>query len=289
MLRRRRDFRPQWNLTQTEPVAGNYFPLNTAAAIADAARQLQLTVLVDSAQGAGSIVDGELEVMVHRRVLRDDYRGVGEPLNETQFTASYVNWNGGQHSGPALIVRGRHWVSLEAPAAAARVWRPLQDRLYAAPLLAFAPTPAVPLALGGSSALSSPLPPNVQLMTLHSLNATAMLLRLSHSFGVNEDAEWSQPAQVDLQALFGVGAGFKVVDATETSLTNNQPKAAIMARRAQAAQWTARGGDDGRANAAPAQPWRAIGPLDWASGATVVTLGPLEIKTFVLTIVSARA
>ena len=39
-------------------------------------------VRVDRAQGAASIRDGEIEVMVHRRTLIDDARGVGEPLDE---------------------------------------------------------------------------------------------------------------------------------------------------------------------------------------------------------------
>ncbi len=44
--------------------------------------------LKDFAQGAGSVVDGQLELMVHRRMVADDGRGVGEPLNETQITYS---------------------------------------------------------------------------------------------------------------------------------------------------------------------------------------------------------
>ena len=32
--------------------------------------------------GGGSMANGEVEVMVHRRLLWDDGRGVAEPLNE---------------------------------------------------------------------------------------------------------------------------------------------------------------------------------------------------------------
>ena len=69
MLRRRRNFRPTWNFSQTESVAGNYYPINAAVALTDATTA-QLTLLVDRASGAGSIADGALEVMVHRRVLQ---------------------------------------------------------------------------------------------------------------------------------------------------------------------------------------------------------------------------
>lgn len=43
----------------------------------------QLSVLTDRAQGCASLTDGELELMVHRRLLTEDQRGVGEALNET--------------------------------------------------------------------------------------------------------------------------------------------------------------------------------------------------------------
>jgi hypothetical protein len=67
LLERRRDQRPSWQrFNQTEPVAGNYYPVTTLAAIRDGSAQL--TVLVDRAQGAGSISDGEIELMVHRCV-----------------------------------------------------------------------------------------------------------------------------------------------------------------------------------------------------------------------------
>uniref|UniRef100_A0A4W3J604 Lysosomal alpha-mannosidase-like n=1 Tax=Callorhinchus milii TaxID=7868 RepID=A0A4W3J604_CALMI len=65
ILQRRRDYRPTWHFNQTEPVAGNYYPVNTRIFIRDG--KFQLSVLTDRSQGGSSIEDGSLELMV--RVL----------------------------------------------------------------------------------------------------------------------------------------------------------------------------------------------------------------------------
>ena len=43
MQYRKRNYRPTWVLNVTEPVAGNYYPMNTASYIQDKSRDLQLT------------------------------------------------------------------------------------------------------------------------------------------------------------------------------------------------------------------------------------------------------
>ncbi|RMB90070.1 hypothetical protein DUI87_33525 [Hirundo rustica rustica] len=109
VLERRRDYRPTWNLSQSEPVAGNYYPVNTRIFIEDG--KVQLTVLTDRSQGGSSVLDGSLELMVHRRLLRDDGRGLGEALDEPGA------------DGRGLAVRGRHLLLLGASAAAEAAWQ----------------------------------------------------------------------------------------------------------------------------------------------------------------------
>uniref|UniRef100_A0A0D3HB24 Alpha-mannosidase n=1 Tax=Oryza barthii TaxID=65489 RepID=A0A0D3HB24_9ORYZ len=79
-LERVRNHRDDWDLNLTQPVAGNYYPVNQGIYVADG--KYELSVLVDHAVGASSIQDGQIEVMLHRRLSADDGRGVGEPLNE---------------------------------------------------------------------------------------------------------------------------------------------------------------------------------------------------------------
>ena len=55
--------------------------VNSIIAVDDGSHQL--AVVTDVSVGGSSLRDGEVELMVHRRVLVDDSRGVQEPLNET--------------------------------------------------------------------------------------------------------------------------------------------------------------------------------------------------------------
>ena len=59
---------------ENEPVAANYFPVNSMIALNDGAAEL--VVLTDVSQGGASLAEGELELMVHRRLQADDSRGV---------------------------------------------------------------------------------------------------------------------------------------------------------------------------------------------------------------------
>ena len=255
-------------------VAGNYFPCNAAAAIFDGAAQL--TVLVDASHGVGSIRDGELELMVHRRLLYDDSRGVGEPLDETEFVNPYVGDNQGAKFGAGLVIRGRHLVTLEPPATAASIWRPLADRVFGKLVGTFASNTTA-FKSAETSALARALPANVQIMTLQLLAPTKILLRLSHQFGIGEDPQLSTPVTVDLASLFSASA-FQVVDAVQVSLTANQNVSAIEARNARALAMRVEG-----AEAAVVHPWRQQAPWRYSSGEPI-SLGPLEIKTFFLTI-----
>ena len=55
--------------------------------------------MTDRAQGGSSLRDGQIEAMIHRRLLHDDAFGVGEALNETAF------------GGLGLVARGKHQVA----------------------------------------------------------------------------------------------------------------------------------------------------------------------------------
>ncbi|KAM9685358.1 LOW QUALITY PROTEIN: lysosomal alpha-mannosidase-like [Trichechus inunguis] len=278
ILERRRDYRPTWNLNQTEPVAGNYYPVNSRIYITDG--NIQLTVLTDRSQGGSSLSDGSLELMVHRRLWSVDGYGVGEQLLEPG-----KNLKG-------LWVRGRHLVLLDTTQAAAVGHRLLAEKEVLAPQVVLAPSGGAPwshqgnrrrttrtpldtrspstplwLSLPVFSALRRELPPAVRLLTLARWGRRTLLLRLEHQFAVGEDTDGnlSSPVTLYLRNLFST---FTITRLKETTLAANQPR-----DRASRLQWTP--------NTDPAL-HTPTSSLD--STAMAITLQPMEIRTFLASV-----
>uniref|UniRef100_A0A8K9UIX1 Alpha-mannosidase n=1 Tax=Oncorhynchus mykiss TaxID=8022 RepID=A0A8K9UIX1_ONCMY len=232
VLQRRKDYRPTWNLRQSEPIAGNYYPINSRAYIKD--DKDQLTVVTDRSQGGGSIQDGSLEIMLHRRLLYDDVRGVGEPLNET----SDIYPEG-------LVVRGRHLLSLSPPATAADTHRPLAQEVVLQPLITFTDGELHPSTRLEFSGLQAVLPPAVHLLTVSQWDQDTVLLRLEHQYQASESKEHSQPVTVNLQKLFST---LDVLGVSEMNLSANQWKDEMTRL-----DWKAESGEKGRHYKCPCQ------------------------------------
>src|SRR5699024_2148108 len=128
---------------------------------------LQLTVLTDRSQGGTSPRDGVIELMVHRRLLHDDAKGVGEALNETGV------------DGRGLVIRGRHLLQLAPIDQAARQHRPRAQEMFMAPVVGFSRYTGSqsPVAPFEHSNLHNPLPPNIHLLTLEEWSHGRYLLR----------------------------------------------------------------------------------------------------------------
>lgn len=290
MIRRQYNARgPSYpKLNVSEPVAGNYYPVNTMISLDDGRHEF--TVLTDVTQGGASLLDGSLELMVHRRVQQDDGRGVQEPLNETMCGCNDINAQPGQmgahgHEGDGgcecagLTMRGRHWLVFDTLDAAHAARRALSEEQNFPLDLAFMGTSTGDLNAQRPvfSALARDLPPNVKLQTLTSNYASSnggkMLFRLAHLYGVGEHSTLSQPVTLDLKAIFG--SGYSITDAQEMSLTANQ----------------------GREETEKAKfAWKTeTTSVEAASGWTpmskdlTVTLRPMEVKTYFVTFQRAQS
>ena len=256
---RRRNAR-RTNATIVEPVAMNVFP--TTCLVRTSSPSVTLAVAVDRAQGSSSQMDGALELLVHRRLLADDGRGVGEPLDEPGV------------DGGGLIVRGCHWLVLSPAADAPPLYKAAQAQALSLPtaLRAFAP-------LGGlsptqwraahvarASLLAAPLRPELHLTTAHALNSSAVLLRISHVYEALE-----APGSVEnatAVALAGLLAGRTASGADEMTLPGSRRLADVEPRLYRA--------DGGAEFATP------VVPQPPAGVALNVSVATMQVRTFIL-------
>ncbi|EFJ34782.1 hypothetical protein SELMODRAFT_266756 [Selaginella moellendorffii] len=217
-IKRVRDFRSDWKLEVTQPVAGNYYPVNLGVYLTD--KKTDFSILVDRSVGAGSISDGQLEVMLHRRLLVDDGRGVGEALDEVVCLPQRNSSN-----CEGLTVQGISYINVNPVAKAAR-WRRYEGQKKLFPLQLYFGTTDGENKINGFTPFASgyALPENVGLITLQALDNGDALLRLAHLYEADEDEDLSKTVTVDLSKLF---PGRKIKSATELSLSANQEKSNI--------------------------------------------------------------
>ena len=242
-------------------MSSNYYPVNSAIFIQDTDHQL--TVVNDRPQGGTSLKDGEIEVMIHRRLLYDDAFGVNEALNEEAF-------------GAGLVAKGHHYIILgDDQAKSNEKRRLLANEISSQPILVF--TREIQNQLEKLVSIPSQvfeLPPNVNLLTFEPwFNASApdgpvqYLVRLEHLFEEGEHPTWSQPATVSLSQMFAP-TGFNIGEVSfvkETTLGGNQWKEDLTRL-----DWKVKG--EKLSSEKPAE----------SSSEGEVTLQPLQIRTFII-------
>lgn len=214
MIKRIRNYRPSWDVKIKEPISANYYPVTTKILIRDKTTKQHLAVFTDRSQGGTSLRDGELELMIHRRTLKDDGLGVGEALNEEQY-------------GKGLIARGKHFVVLAASNKPGKITleKDIAQRRGMSPLLFLSKTNGISFEKWVRkhrteySGLKVSLPRNIKILTLEPWNNNTVLLRLEHLFEKGEDEQLSKSVTIDLRKLF-VNLPFSQV--TETLLGANQ-------------------------------------------------------------------
>jgi hypothetical protein len=262
-MKRQRSHRQTWRLDEFEPVAGNYYPVNAAMFMEDG--ESSLAVLTDRSQGGSSILDGSLELMVHRRIIKDDSRGVGEALNETESIEPYPPFGNANRIGEGLIITGTHRILIGDKTSGAYLARQDMDAMFS-PFLVFASRPLKIEPLPPNSknrVIFDELPSNVQLLTLKvididSQGRTTVLLRIGHAYGKGECPKNSITATINISDIF---QNFRLVKVTEKTLTGNQDKA----------KW-----DQNKMY------WieKETGAMSAAITQLIVNLRPMEIKTF---------
>ena len=263
MLKRVRDFRPTWNFSNTEPVSGNYYPINSRIFIRDEYADVtsrQLTLVVDRSHGGSSIKDGSMEVMLHRRLLMDDSLGVTEPLDELGLTLH------------GLIAKGKYYLFFNSSDNSARLHRDKAHKINMQPLITFINetdnNSNLFKNLNQFKALQVSLPENVELLTLvYDFNTNipginALIVRFEHFYEFNEDVDLSQEVSFDIRELFN--STFNVVNYEELALGANMNVDELQNRL----KWTYNS-DKGNAK-----------NRNKIKSSFMITLQPMQIRTF---------
>jgi hypothetical protein len=243
-----------------DPVAGNYYPISTSAFITDETKPAgeRLTLITDRAHGAASLLKGQLEVMVQRRCLSDDGKGVGETLNETGAIDPRLGLILDSHdrsvqlSRRLAIERYLPAVPLIGGVESADQWR-----------AAFGTTWG-----GGLLKEGVELPPQIHLLSLERTHGTehGLIIRLQHLYEKGEHPSLAKPVTLNLLDIFSADLGIEAV--TEMTLSALLPRSDAQAQRL---KWKVEGE---RTATAPAHVM--------AKGGFVVTIAPREIRTFLV-------
>lgn len=259
---RKRDFRPTWQLNVTEPISGNYYPVNSRIFIRDLKTDRQMTILTDRSQGGSSIKDGSVELMIHRRLFMDDAFGVGEALNETGV------------DGQGLVITGSHFLVFSNISEASSKHRPLAQRIYLQPQISFMNYNASDPVLNKTLKLRNPglksaFPSNVHLLTLEPWKRDTYLIRMEHIYEWDEDSTFAKPANVSLKDRF---TDFQILSLDETTLSANQ-----YLGNARRLQWKVQGQRDGTLSSpATGKAYHKDKDLENLN----VLLVPMQIRTF---------
>ncbi|KAL0464041.1 UNVERIFIED_CONTAM: Alpha-mannosidase [Sesamum latifolium] len=260
-LERIRDYRADWDLQINQPIAGNYYPINLGTYIKD--KNTELSVLVDRSVGGSSITDGEVEIMLHRRLLHDDGRGVDEALNEKVRV---------RDSCSGLTVQGKYYLRLDPLGEGSKWRRSFGQEIYSPFLLAFTEQDDkwtnFPRPTFSAMDPSYTLPDNVAIITLQELEDGTVLLRLAHLYEVGEDKDLSVTATVELKRVF---PNKKINKVKETSLSANQERAEMERKRL---SWKVEGSNAKQDTVSKG------GPVDPVK--LIVELAPMEIRTFII-------
>uniref|UniRef100_A0A8B9SXJ0 Alpha-mannosidase n=1 Tax=Anas platyrhynchos TaxID=8839 RepID=A0A8B9SXJ0_ANAPL len=255
--------------------ARNYYPMVQTAYIEDNATRL--TLLAERAHGVSSQGNGQMEVMLHRRLW-----------NNLQWD---LNFN--LTLNDSSVVHPVFWLILGTKSATTVLYRTSQQALEHRPIVMFGQfsgdKPELPRQLQQKSVHSSPVtvPPNLHVQTLsipgwryssnhteqvHSIRMgkqkqgdadfSRVLLRIRHLYEVGEDPVLSQPVTVNLKSLLkGLGS---VKSVEERSLTGTWDINTLKRWKWKTAQNPSKGFSNSRN----------------ISEEYIVTVHPKEIRTF---------
>ncbi|XP_044269680.1 lysosomal alpha-mannosidase-like [Tribolium madens] len=270
MIKRQLNKRSDYEYDPTlEPVASNYYPVTSKIVIRDEKKKLEVAILNDRAQGGSSLQNGAIELMLHRRLLKDDAKGVEEPLDDEEFGQGVVA------RGQLYLVIGSTDSNVENKSTAAQE-RELALKKLLSPLVLVGDATSDDLSFDkvqsvlhfSFEGLRKVLPDNVHILTFEPWKEDSFVLRLEHILENNEDTNLSQSVSVNLEDLF---AFFDISEIKETTLGANEWMEDFDARTKYV--WKTKS-NTSTINKSIYVPLKA--------GELEITLKPMQIRTFII-------
>jgi hypothetical protein len=215
MMKRTRDARESYPLTCTQPVACNYMPVGAMAYIDEVgarAAPRRLTVAIDRSEGCASLVAGELEFLIHRRLRHPD-RWTREALDDDARIVVLHRLLVSAAATPADMTAPRarmHALALSQPmvvlfglsqGATIGEWR----KRYTTDL----------------QLLAQELPPNVRLRSFEAGTGGRVIVRLSHTDVEGEGDPLAVNATVQLGDIIGNATCAAIQSVEETTVGAN--------------------------------------------------------------------
>ncbi|XP_026842967.1 lysosomal alpha-mannosidase [Drosophila persimilis] len=261
MIRREKDKREDFTPDLSrQPTSGNYYPVVSRIALQDSNKRIAL--LNDRAQGGTSMKDGQLELMLHRRLIRDDGYGVGEALNEQKYDKP-------------LIARGKVYLILNSVEESTKVER-LAEKEILLPFSVFFSKASSQSQTQSAIAKAVPsfddFPPSVHLLTLEPFTDNEILLRVENFLDHIE----GKVVSFNIRPIFDSLGG---VEIRETTLDGNLPLSE-MKRFKFHAEGSGAISTEAEYYTAAHKPLAADSSLEASEFS--VTLHPMQIRTFII-------
>ncbi|EDW37367.1 GL26216 [Drosophila persimilis] len=222
----------------------------------------RIALLNDRAQGGTSMKDGQLELMLHRRLIRDDGYGVGEALNEQKYDKP-------------LIARGKVYLILNSVEESTKVER-LAEKEILLPFSVFFSKASSQSQTQSAIAKAVPsfddFPPSVHLLTLEPFTDNEILLRVENFLDHIE----GKVVSFNIRPIFDSLGG---VEIRETTLDGNLPLSE-MKRFKFHAEGSGAISTEAEYYTAAHKPLAADSSLEASEFS--VTLHPMQIRTFII-------
>ncbi|EDW52191.1 GM12694 [Drosophila sechellia] len=251
---KREDFTPE---LAVQPTSGNYYPITSRIALQDSKKRL--AILNDRAQGGTSMKDGQIELMLHRRLVRDDGYGVGEALNEEKY-------------GQPMIARGKVFLILNAADESTSAEREAEKEFHLPLWKFFSKNSGSTTAAAKSVPSFDDFPKSVHLLTLEPFNDDEILLRVENFKNHIE----GKVVSFNIRPIFDYLNG---VEIRETTLDGNMPLSDMKQFKFHAEGSGIRGSEPEYYTSSH-KPLSANQTQD--AGEFAVTLYAMQIRTFII-------